>query len=76
MVGGTNASSTPRRMTSILAGSTPKSRAMSRLEVSDGVRILRAWRATFACIFTKPYQRLSVNLRHGLRTEAMSMRRS
>ncbi len=76
MVGGTNPSSTPSRTTCIRAGSTPKSFAMSRLEVSDGVITLRALRATLACMRRKPYQRLSVNLRHGLRVCAMSMRRS
>ncbi len=75
-VGGTKPSSTPSRITCMRAGSTPKSFAMSRLEVSDGVRILRALRATRPCIRRKPYQRLSVNFRHGFFVCEMSMRRS
>ena len=62
LVGGTKPSSTPSRITCIRAGSTPKSVAMSRAEVSDGVRILRALRATLPCIRRKPYQRRSVSL--------------
>ena len=61
-VGGTKPSSTPSRMTCIRAGSTPKSVAMSRREASDGVRILRACRATLPCIRRKPYQRRSDEL--------------
>ncbi len=76
VVGGTKLSSTPRRMTSILAGSTPKSLAMSRFEVSDGVMILRALRATLPCIRRKPYHRLSVSLRHGFLVWLRSIRRS
>ena len=58
-VGGTKTSSTPSRITCIRAGSTRKSRAMSRAEDSDGVRIRRACRATLPCIRRKPYQRRS-----------------
>ena len=75
-VGGTKPSSTPSRITCIRAGSTPKSVEMSRLEVSDGVMMKRIERATRPCIRRKPYHRLRVNLRHGLRVWAMSMRRS
>ena len=43
-VGGRNTSSTPRVITSIRPGSTPKSLAMSRLELSETVRI--CWQPT------------------------------
>ena len=40
-VGGAKTSSTPSRMVCMRAGSTPKSRATSRVEDSDGVSTLR-----------------------------------
>ena len=41
LVGGTKTSSTPSRMVRIRAGSTPKSRATSRREDSDGTSTVR-----------------------------------
>ena len=61
VVGGAKTSSTPSRMVSIRAGSTPKSRAMSRREDSEGVSTLRSRRATLVCIRRKPYHRRSVS---------------
>ena len=56
-VGGRNASSTPRVMTWSRSGSTPKSRAMSRLLLSETVRICGSRRATLPCMRRKEYQR-------------------
>ncbi len=60
----------------IRSGSTPKSRAMSRADVSEGVRIVRACRATLACIRRKPYQRRRLSFLRSVGAAAMSMRRS
>ena len=58
-VGGAKTSSTPSRIVSIREGSTPKSRAMSRAEDSEGTSTLRSRLATLLCIRRKPYHRRS-----------------
>ena len=55
--------STPTGTTEMCSGATPSWSAMSRRDDSETVTIRCTWRATRACILTKPYQRLRVNRR-------------
>ncbi len=75
-VGGRNTSSTPSGITSIRSGSTWKSRAMSRREDSETVRIRPSCRATLPCMDRKPYQRQRLSFLRSVGAFAMSILRS